>query len=138
MDEAQHFGKRVAKARGRMSQKDLAAHAGVSESTIKRIEKTGKAKSAQRKGLALVLIEEAGAPPELFSEELGSLLSREQVEADALAEIRQMIGALATLATVPDLGDAARQLLEGELAAARRWSANDRSSGELESEAQNG
>lgn len=53
-------------------------------------------------------------------------------------ELRRVVGALVTLQTTEHLPDAARQLLETELAAARRWSSSDRNSEEPGSAAQNG
>jgi predicted transcriptional regulator len=56
-----------------------------------------------------------GCPPEFFA------LS-EPARDEALEETRRAVAALARLLTESDLDSATRQLLEGELAAARQWS----------------
>jgi hypothetical protein len=81
------------------------------------------------------LVKHTGLPAAWFTEELG--LS-EPAKDPAIEELRRAVAALATLATTPDLGPAARQLLEAELAAARQWSTSIPPTGEPGSGAGNG
>lgn len=136
-DDREEFGRRIAAARGytRTSQEEFGKAIGRSDKTVANIEKgdpgAGPPDPAGRRQFAERVATAWGCPPELLG--LSEPPSNGEIQ-----ELRRAVGALATLATTPDLGPAARRLLEVELAAARQWSTSNRPTEEPESGAGSG
>lgn len=134
------LGRRIAAARAYVNegQETFAKRLGKSGKTLAKMEQGDIAALGRptviREQLVRRLID-SGCPPEIFGLQDEGAVSRNGQD---LEELRRAVGALVILETTKDLPDEARQLLEIELAAARRWSSIDQNFGEPGSAAQNG
>lgn len=139
LDDPAELGKRIAASRGYAGEtvESFAPLIEVTPPTLRSYErgKLGDYGGSRelRQALAEKVQRASGAPPSWLGLDEEPGLTRERIE-----ELRRAVGALATLQTVPDLGDAARRLLEAELAVARQWSTSSQPTEEPGSEAASG
>lgn len=129
LSDDKEFGKRIGAARGfRLELRPkFAKRLKTTDTTLREWEhgvfSSRYSSTEQRRQLAERVVKASGCPPEWFE-------LREPPRDEALDQLRRMVAALSTLATTPDLGTSARQLLEAELAAARQWSSSIPPTGE--------
>jgi transcriptional regulator with XRE-family HTH domain len=116
LDDPEELGRRIAAAQAYAGEtyESFASKLGLSVPTLRAYQRGKLGDYGGSRELRRALAEKVQAASEAPHDMLGLRPPED--------DLRRAVGALTTLVLEPDLGPAARQLLEAELAAARQWS----------------